>query len=214
MKKTILILGIAAAFIFSSCEPNNNTTAPDSYIATFNSRIDTVRDFAADTAIIAFGAAGPQYAGKYSFYSLENDSMVPRLDSNTTKWDIAFSGTIILVNNTISGPGNGGGFVYNGLYNSLTGVPKDSVIKTDVSVPNNCAIPWGSGNGWYNYSGQTYLVNPIPGRVLVIRTASGKYAKVEIMNYYIGGVTPDASETLNEKVAKQRYYTFRYSLSN
>lgn len=214
MKKTILILGIATTFIFSSCKNDNNTTAPNSYIATFNSRIDTVRDFAADTAIVAFGATGPQYAGKYSFYSLENDSMVSRLDSNTTKWDIAFSGTIIIVNNTISGPGNGGGFVYSGLFNSLTGVPKDSTIKTDVSVPNNCAITWGSGNGWYNYSGQTYLVNPIPGRVLVIKTASGKYAKVEIMNYYLGGVTPDVSATLNEKVAKQRFYTFRYSLSN
>ena len=216
MKKTIYLLGIATAIIFSACKNDsteNNT--PSAYIANFNNRIDTVHDFAADTAIVGFGAQGPIYAGKFTFYSLENDSMVSTLDSATTKWDIAFSGTYIRVNNTISGPGIGGGFVYNGLFNSLTGVPRDSSFKTDVTFPNNLAIPWGSGKGWYTYVGPpTNLINPIPGKVLIIKTASGKYAKVEIMNYYLGGVTPDASATDMEKAMKQRYYTFRYSLSN
>jgi hypothetical protein len=46
----------------------------------------------------------------------------------------------------------------------------------------------------------------------VIRTASGKYAKIEIQNYYKGGVTPDATASDADKLSKQRYYTFRYLL--
>ena len=60
-------------------------------------------------------------------------------------------------------------------------------------------------------NGLKNLVTPIPGRVLVIRTASGKFAKIEILNYYKGGVTPAATASDNVKMKDQRYYTFRYS---
>lgn len=68
----------------------------------------------------------------------------------------------------------------------------------------------GSGKGWYNYDGVTKLISAIPGRVLVVRTATGKYAKVEILNYYKGGVTPDVTASDMDKLIKQRFYTFRY----
>jgi hypothetical protein len=48
------------------------------------------------------------------------------------------------------------------------------------------------------------LLHQSPGRILVIRTASGKYAKIEIQNYYKGGVTPDATASDNDKLMKQR----------
>jgi hypothetical protein len=48
----------------------------------------------------------------------------------------------------------------------------------------------------------------------VIRTAVGKYAKIEIQNYYKGGVTPDATASDNDKLTKQRYYTFRYTFQS
>jgi hypothetical protein len=51
----------------------------------------------------------------------------------------------------------------------------------------------------------------VPGKVLVIRTANGKFAKVEILNYYKGGVTPAASAPDADKISKQRYYTFRFA---
>ena len=44
----------------------------------------------------------------------------------------------------------------------------------------------------------------------MIRTASGKYAKVEIIAYYKGGATLAATAPNAEKITKQRYYTFRY----
>jgi hypothetical protein len=57
----------------------------------------------------------------------------------------------------------------------------------------------------------TTLVSPIAGRVLVIRTATGKFAKIEILNYYKGGVTLPATASVSDKLFKQRYYTFRYA---
>ncbi|MFM7838412.1 MAG: hypothetical protein ACKO6K_02500, partial [Chitinophagaceae bacterium] len=55
------------------------------------------------------------------------------------------------------------------------------------------------------------LITPVPGRILVIRTAQGKYAKVEILNYYRKGQTPATSDPDEVKFKNQRYYLFRYS---
>ena len=65
--------------------------------------------------------------------------------------------------------------------------------------------------GWYNYDGPANLITPLPGRVLVIRTAAGKYAKLEILNYYRKGQTPSPSDTDAIKMKNQRFYLFRYS---
>jgi hypothetical protein len=73
------------------------------------------------------------------------------------------------------------------------------------------AIPTGSNKGWYVLDFVTNILSPIPGRVMVIRTANGKYAKVEILNYYKGGVNPAANATDAEKSSKQRFYTFRFT---
>jgi hypothetical protein len=58
--------------------------------------------------------------------------------------------------------------------------------------------------GWYNYDGATNIVTPIAGKVILIRTATGKYAKLEIVSYYQNApATPTATSV-------SRYYTFRY----
>ena len=36
-----------------------------------------------------------------------------------------------------------------------------------------------------NYSFQTNVVSPVPGKILVFRTHDGKYAKVKILSYYL-----------------------------
>ena len=115
----------------------------------------------------------------------------------------------IITNNGTSGPGKGGAFVYVGTYDDLTMVPADSTFKIDAAP--SYAITTGSNKGWYLYTPQTNLVTPIPGRVLVIKTATGRYAKVEITNYYKGGTTPPASASDAIKTFSQRYYTFRFT---
>ena len=171
----------------------------------------TMKDLPADT-VTGLGADGrPQSAGTTTYYSLVDNKVVASTDAATTKWDIAFSSTKILVNSGTSGPGLGGAFVFKGLFDDLKTIPTDSSFATDNATAASYAIPLGSGKAWYTYDGLTTLVSPIAGRVLVIKTASGKFAKIEILNYYKGGVTLPANASVSDKLFKQRYYTFRYA---
>ena len=213
MKKRILAAAVSAIVIFASCSKEDvtpPTTDPNAFSVSTSGKITTVKNLPADTIIGLAPSGQPYGAGKYSFFSLETGQWISNNDSATTKWDLAFSGTTIRVNNVTSGPGAGGAFVYVGVFDAMTSVPVDSTFKVD-NHPVTYAIPKGSGQGWYNYDGANNLLTPIPGRVLVIKTATGKYAKVEILNYYRGGVTPSATAPDNVKISEQRYYTFRYT---
>ncbi|MFM7672933.1 MAG: HmuY family protein [Bacteroidota bacterium] len=214
MRNQLLLL--STLFVFAACkkEKYSPDPVPDpfvySVVTTLSNNIVTVRNLPADT-IIGMTAQGQPYgAGKYSFFSLETGQWISNADSNTTKWDLAFAGTVVRVNNATSGPGAGGAFVYNGTFESLTSVPSDSVFRVD-NHPISYAIPRGSGKAWYTYDGPSNLLTPIPGRTLVIRTANGQKAKVEVINYYRGGVTPSATAPDSVKINEQRYYTFRYT---
>ena len=204
MKKSIsYIIAIAVfnVFLLSCSKYTTTVVAPLT--------ASTVKDLAADT-IIGMTAQGQPYgAGKYTFYSLEKNSIIANTDSATTKWDLAFNGTKILTNSGTSGTGLGGAFVQVGLFDNLKTISADSVFKTD-NAPTSYAVTYGSGKGWYTYDPINNLITPLAGRVLVIRTASGKYAKVEIIAYYKGGATLATTATDAEKLSKQRYYTFRY----
>lgn len=212
MTKRILAAAVFATLVFTSCDKDETPAPPadpNAFSVSTSGNITTVKNLPADT-IIGLTAQGQPYgAGKYSFFSLETGQWISNSDSATTKWDLAFAGTTIRVNNATSGPGNGGAFVYVGTFDALTSVPVDSTFRID-NHPVSYAITRGSGKGWYNYDGANNLLTPIPGRVLVIKTASGKYAKVEILNYYKGGVTPSATASDNVKINEQRYYSFRY----
>ena len=205
MKKAIwksLVVVMTSVFLFSCSKSTTTVVAPLS--------ATTVKDLPADTIVGITPQGQPFGTGKFTFYSLEKNTIIANSDSATTKWDIAFRGTAILTNSGNGGPGAGGGFVYVGLFEDLKTISSDSTFRTE-NVPTSYAIPFGSNKGWYVYDGLKNLVTPIPGRVLVIRTASGKFAKIEILNYYKGGVTPAATASDNVKMKDQRYYTFRYS---
>jgi len=126
-------------------------------------------------------------------------------------WDIGFRGTSIIVNGGVSlgttdepsRTGDGAAYIANGTFTSVTQV-NPSLFVQDSS--NGYAIPAGSGGGWYTYSGPpTYLITPTPGKILVFRTADGKYAKVEILSYY-----KDSPPTPDYRFSQGRYYTFNY----
>jgi len=209
-KSTIGILAIAA-LIFNACkkdETNNVVVNPNDYNVAVSGKIVTVKNLPADT-IVGVGAMGPYGAGKYTFFNLGTNSKIASTDSATSNWDLAFAGNTIRINNGTSGPGNGGAFVFVGTFDGLTTIPTDSTFRTD-NAPNY-AITKGSGKGWYNYDGPTNLLTAIPGRVLVIKTANGKYAKVEILNYYKGNTTPLSTASDNIKIYDSRYYSFRYT---
>ena len=203
MKTKLIVLTALTGIIFTSCDK-------DEVPAPVTVQTKSVNNLQADTIIGISSMGQPYGSGKYTLYSLETNAVIANRDSATTKWDIGFRGTTIITNGGNSGPGTGGAFVYTGTFSDLAAIPADSTFRLD-NAPTAYAVKTGSGNGWYNYNGATQLITPIPGRILVVRTATGKYAKIEIQNYYKGGVTPDATASDNDKLTKQRYYTFRYS---
>jgi hypothetical protein len=199
--KSISLLIVVVSFVVSCKKDDTTTVVPLTAV--------TVNDVLADTIIgVSPITFQPYGAGKFTFYSLETNKIIASADSNSSKWDLAFRGTTIITNGGTSGPALGGSFVYTGLFDDMKEVPVDSTFKVDNAT--TLGITSGSGKGWYSYNPTANLITPIPGRVLFIRTATGKYAKVEILNYYKGGVTPAVTASDADKTNKQRYYTFRF----
>ncbi|MEM7161567.1 MAG: HmuY family protein [Bacteroidota bacterium] len=147
----------------------------------------------------------------YTFFSLRENKVIPNSDSATTNWDIAFRGTTILTNNGTSGPGMGGAQVIDGIFDELAQAPVDGYDIDDIL---GTAIPTGSGNGWYLYTASNtpvHAILPIAGKIIVIRTADERYAKMEIQSYYEGNpntTTPEFADLSTRPPS--RYYTFRF----
>jgi hypothetical protein len=164
---------------------------------------DIVEDLPADPATGRDPNTGqPIPSGRFTFFSLRDGEVVlsyddeDRADSASTLWDLGFRGTEIIANGGDNGPGEGGLQVVTGAFEDLTEAPADGYTPS---------LPAGSGNGWYTYNPQTFTVSPTPGRVVVVRTADGRYAKVRILSYYRG-----APEEIDPFTDQDRYYTFEY----
>jgi hypothetical protein len=203
----LTLLTLATALLIA-CSKDDNvvTTQPVQSV--------TVRDLAADptstTAVSTTASSGTAVqplpaTGKYTLYSLRDNKVIANTDSASNKWDIGFRSTSIIINGGAIRSGQGGANVYTGTFDALTAIPTSATFAQDQSA-TQLAVPGGSGNGWYNYSSSTNLVSAIPGRVLLIRTGDGtKYAKLEILSYYLGAPASPTSTT------PSRYFTFRYT---
>lgn len=125
--------------------------------------------------------------------------------TSDTEWDIAFRGTTIAINGGVSTGtadeptrnGDAAAAIATGTFASVV-TAEGLVFTQDTSA--GYAIPAGSDNGWYNYNFMTNVISAIPGKVLVIRTRDGRYAKVEILSYYEN----------QDTTASSRFYTFNY----
>ncbi|TAE27641.1 MAG: hypothetical protein EAZ92_09185 [Candidatus Kapaibacterium sp.] len=148
-------------------------------------------------------AADPMSAGRFTYFNLKDSTIVTGADTATAKWDIAFRGTTIWINGGTGRFGQAQAQVLTAQdYDALVLAPETG-WRVDSSA-TALAIPTGSGRGWYNYSSATNIISPIPGVVIALRSADGKYAKLQIQSYYRGApAMPDMNSA-------SRYYTFRY----
>ncbi|MEK6782530.1 MAG: HmuY family protein [Bacteroidota bacterium] len=199
--KSLLSIGLLAtmAVIFTACK--DDSPAPDPVIAT------TTTDLAADpgTGIDPNNGQPTGITNKFTLFSFKTGEVVLNADSATTKWDVGFRRTTIIVNGGTSGSGAAGAIVKSGLFDEILEAPADGYAVDDKnSTTSKYAIPTGSGNGWYTYDGGAQVIKPTAGKVLIFKTADNRYAKVEILSYYQGAKT----NPVNTDVAG--YYTFRY----
>jgi len=194
--KTIKFLTLLLASIsFIACDSDSNDLLPVVSIA--------VEDLHAPQE----GGMGQPISGPFTKFDFDTGMET----ESETDWDIAFRASDIIVNGgasmgtTDEPTRNGDAGVY-----IVTGTMAD-VTEVDVSLftqdsGNGYAIMSGSGNGWYTYAGPpTFLITPTAGRILVFKTADGKFAKVEILSYYEG-----APENPDAFTDQSRYYTFNY----
>ena len=196
-------------------------------------RARVAANIAADPAVRDPSTGVARATGRYTLYSLRDSSIVlnydnpVRTDSASTRWDIGFRGTSIIVNGGTSGPGQGAAVITTGeagLFDSFTSVPDSLTFRIDGAAASACpgrntpggpvpgvplAICGGSDNGWYNYNQPQNLITPLPGRTIFVRTADGQgYAKVQIQSYYRGA--PAVPVTSGAGADQDRTYTFRY----
>lgn len=191
MKRALLLILIS--LFIASCgedEKNDPITPP----APAGLPVRTIANLQADTA----------NTGRFTFFSLRDSAIVPSSDSATTRWDIAFRATTVIINGGPIRFGQGGAIVLTGTdFNALEAVPETG-WGVDSSA-TSLAIPVGSGRAWYNYNQATNVISPIPGVVLAIRTADGRYAKLQILSYYLNAPTNP-----NGFTDRARLYSFRY----
>ena len=199
MKTIKLLLLVVISTSFFACSSDDDTSTPT--LLPVNS--ETVSNLHAPQN----GGQGQPVSGAFAKFNFETGETT----TSDTEWDIAFRGTSIIVNGgtslgTTDEPtrtGNAAVYIADGSMSTVTEVVTENLVQDSSS---SYAIATGSGNGWYTYAGPpSHLINPTPGKILVIRTHDGKYAKVEILSYY-----KDAPENPDAFVDESRYFTFNY----
>ena len=201
------VLVAALGLTLSACDSNDPEVDP------VNLSVQTASNVYAPVAAAPPGPPVPA-SGPFALYSLRTNARVANADSATTRWDLGFRGTDIIVNGGTSGPGQGQAVVLASTFAEVTAVPAGTTFRTDGSATcptaSTLAICPGSGNGWYTYTGQvTNLILPTAGRTILVRTADGQgYAKVQIRSYYQNApATPVAGTDVS------RYFTFDFVLN-
>jgi hypothetical protein len=196
MATAIIMTGVA-------CEKdNNNDNAP---LTTIN-----VSNLAADT-VTGFSPTGrPLGTGKFTYFSLRENKIIEGADTLTNKWDIAFREFFIKLNGGTSarGGGNAAAFIATSTFEEYKSIPAGTTSWLQDNAPNFAINP--APGGWYTYNPATFIALPTPGKIFILRTADGRYAKMEITSFYRNGITPDAAASPVQKALNQFFYQFRY----
>lgn len=195
---------------------DNNVTKLD-----YEDGVSTViYDLAGDTeASVADGIEGKEKRPFRSFYFKLSGKQQSWDSSDAFKqssnWDLAFTdiyNALVYVNNgTADGPGKGGsgkGLIIgvDSAYSKVTTAPDSATMaQGNLRFAGWDGYPQPYNMGWYFYSLNTHLAVPIKNRTFIIRTADGKYAKLELINVYQGN--PPA---VTDLLWPAPYFTFRY----
>ena len=133
-------------------------------------------------------------------------------------WDIAFRGTMIIVNGGVkTGSGNEPERALISSISSYIDILnmnfKDVTISPDLVNEENWdkagqpKIPNISGQGWFEDDG-TYIT-PLKDKTIVLRTTDNYYVKIGMYSYY-----KDAAPPENSSKDDQGYYSFQYSINS
>lgn len=159
MNKRNVIFAVLMIVVFASCKKDTTDPKP--------AEINT-KDFLVN---------GDPSGGNYNFFSFANSAEINEADSSSSKWDFAIRFETFIVNSNASGPGNAGVQIINQPFDAITTAPTNS-YRYDTTVSQKAI----KGADWYTYNPTTRSFSPIAGKTFVFRTATGKYAKLEMIS--------------------------------
>ena len=101
------------------------------------------------------------------------------------EWDIAFRRIQIIVNGGRGMEGQGAAASLEDMtFESVSSVPETGYVVAERRDSVNAVL-----EDWYDYSFTSHVLSPKP-IVYAIRTADGRYAKLEMLGYYCVGALP------------------------
>lgn len=206
MRKMTMMMAMALTLTAAmvGCTKDNNTTDNTPL------EVKLVVNLPADT-VIGFSSTGrPIGSGRFTYFSFRENRIITGADTLTNKWDIAFREFFIKINGGTSATGGGNAAVIlaNSTFENYTEIPASETGWLQDNAPSFAINP--APGGWYTYNPTTFLALPIPGKIFVVRTADGRYAKMEITSFYRNGVTPDVGASPVTKALNQFFYQFRF----
>ena len=139
--------------------------------------------------------------GAFTLFSFETGTIVNNSLLQTTDWDFGLKLITFIVNSGVSGPGNAGVIIQDGVLDNVKNAPTTG-YKTDAQ--GSLAIK----DEWYDYNSTTRSFTPKAGKVFIFKTAKGKYAKMEILK---GDPTDDNGTVVVPPARPTKIkYTLRY----
>jgi hypothetical protein len=132
---------------------------------------------------------------------------------NATNWDISFyakdRSIVIAVNSGTEGSGTAGAQIVSSSFEELKNAPESGYLTGSEAT--------GDYLKWANYTGSTtdpkHAILPKPGHIFAIKTADGKYAKIQMISLYEGNPSITSPEFIDyTKRSKFGYFTFKYAI--
>ena len=197
MQKLNLLLSVLI-LLFTSCDKSsNNDIITDEDVITFVELNASQYNVNIDDSLVT---------GKFERFSFsEGDTVIH------DNWDVAFSGSTIIVNggessnqNQPERTGTAAVYIATGTFSDIRTVDLSKLEQDNTSGPAIIDDLGISGKGWASYDMSSHILSPIPGRILVFRTYDNKYAKMEII-YFYDSLNPD---TGSGDIGG--FYTFNY----
>jgi hypothetical protein len=172
-----------------------------------------ITDLPGDTSASMGGGGSASFKPLYFSFTSNDVVTIADADKPTIKWDLAFTGPYnaevfvnyggYAFNPGYGGPGKGSVIIVDRPYDQVPEAPSDA----DFDASDIKKIGWdtGNGQGWFFYSVSNHIMVPVKNRTFVLRTAEGKYAKLQLINAYKGN-----PPVVTDLFWPAPYFTFRY----
>lgn len=195
-RKTIYLFLALISLSFYACNDTSNSgpaIVEGQLVKDIPANVNTIDEFT-DTDV----QANTENRALTTYYDF--DTGKPISDSTSTVWDIAFSGTTLMANTE-----NGGGIL------------KLSTPYEDVKQATTSGFE-ATNSTWFTYTGEApngpkHAILANNDETLIIKTATGRFAKLKMHSYYKGNPDTSTEEFANLRTRPaDKYYTFTYAL--